>query len=93
MGQYASSPVIHHFITRQTPTWKKHDSRIEKYLDQALERSRKKMQDVGVESIMETGDNALDLMLARNRKERQGLTDSEMKQELLQCTSLAFFKR
>ncbi|KAK8847633.1 hypothetical protein IAR55_005492 [Kwoniella newhampshirensis] len=77
-------PRLSHFITRLSSSYRRQALLVDRFLDSKLVEAREKARVLGAETAIELADNTLDMMVARELKGDDWMTDTEMKQELFQ---------
>nr|XP_031860768.1 uncharacterized protein CI109_003812 [Kwoniella shandongensis]KAA5527840.1 hypothetical protein CI109_003812 [Kwoniella shandongensis] len=77
-------PRISHFVTRLSASYRRQARLVDQFLDRKLIEARQKAKLLGADSANETADNTLDMMVARELRGEDWMTDEEMKQELFQ---------
>jgi cytochrome P450 len=77
-------PKTYHFFLSKTPTWRRHNGQLSKYLDEKLRLAREKAKSQGADASVELADNTLDLMVARELRGEDWMPDKEMKDEVYQ---------
>ena len=80
-------PGLTHFFSRIKPSYRMHARRIRDYLDRKIRASRDNARAMGAEVANENADNTLDLMIAKELRGDDMMSDAEMRDELFQCKS------
>lgn len=72
-------------MTRLRPSYRAHARTLESFLDQKIVQSRAWARQLGGDAASEVADNTLDMMVARELKGDDMLSEREMKDEVFQC--------
>ncbi|KAK1921790.1 cytochrome P450 [Papiliotrema laurentii] len=78
----AALPMVSNFITSLKPTYRKHSKLLNEYLRQKTADARLWAKEVGADIAVETATNTLDMMVARELRGEDWMTDEEMRDEL-----------
>ena len=81
----AALPMVSNFITSLKPTYRKHSKLLNEYLRQKTADARLWAKEVGADIAVETATNTLDMMVARELRGEDWMTDEEMRDELYLC--------
>ena len=69
------------------PTYRMHSKRLSDYLVRKTAAARQWAKDLGADAAVETATNTLDMMVARELRGEDWMSDAEMRDELYLCTS------
>jgi hypothetical protein len=76
--------ITHHFITRLSPTYRRHSAQTDGYLKEKLVHARVRAKERG-DAAAEMADNTLDMMVGRELRGEDWMADDEICQEVFQC--------
>ena len=82
---FTTFPRLQHFWTSLAPTYRRHSSRMSKFLADELAGARVRAKELGADAAVDMADNTLDLMVARELRGEVQMPDKEMKDEVFQC--------
>lgn len=85
VDNFSPYPVLTNFITSLKPNYRKHNARLNQYLKQKTDAARQWARDVGADAAVETATNTLDMMVARELRGEDWMSEAEMRDELYLC--------
>ena len=85
LDNYSATPRLSNFITSLRPTYRKHRRALDTYLKEKTFQARKWAADVGADVAVDTATSTLDMMVARELRGEDWMTDEEMRDELFLC--------
>jgi hypothetical protein len=90
VDQFSPSPRLTNYISSLKPAYRRHEARLNAYLKEKTKEARKEAQAKGADAAVETATNTLDMMVARELRGEDWMSENEMRDELYLCESSFF---
>lgn len=78
-------PGVVHFFRRIKPAYQKHYSRLYGFFADQIQKARVRAKELGAEAAVEMADNTLDMMVSRELRGEDWMSDKEMQDEMFLC--------
>jgi hypothetical protein len=78
-------PGVVHFFRRIKPAYQKHHKRLYAFFAGRIQKARVRAKELGPDAAVEMADNTLDMVVSRELRGEDWMSDREIQDELFMC--------